>query len=226
VRRGWLVLLLGITGCTSTRFTGLVDNKPMDRSIKQVVVLSRNLDEKTRLLIQRKIKEEFRKEGIRIHAWEDLFPPEHPPDEGWVKRELIDRGVDSILEIVVEDHAVDDSNPDLRESKKNTERIGSGDSSWPIFQWTPVTRTKTIKIRGKKVRLISTLYDSKTGDILWKGISITDSEGAIYTSLSSTITSYVKALMKEIVRMRCHARPPLPPPPPPPEHTTSAYDQG
>ena len=226
MRREWLVLLLGMAACTSTRFTGIVNYKPMDKCIRSMAVYSRNLDEKTCRLIQKKLKESFRKEGLRIHAWGDLFPPDHPPEDRSIARELTHRGVDSVLEIVVEDHSVDDSNPDVRESKKNTDRIVSGDSYSPIFLWMPVTRTKMIRIRGRKVRFISTLYDSKTGDILWRGTSITDSEGAIYTSLSSAVSSYVKALMKEIMKIRCHDRPPLPPSPSQPEPPTSTYDRG
>ena len=226
MRWGWLVLLLGMTACTSTRFTGIVDNKPMDKSIRSMAVYSRNLDEKTCRLIQKKLKESFRKEGLRIHAWRDLFPPDRPPKDRSVARELIHRGVDSVLEVIVEEHAADDSNPYVRESKKNTDRIVSVDRYSPIFMWMPMTRTKMIKICGKKVRFISTLYDSKTGDVLWRGISITDSEGAIYTSLSSTVSSYVKALKKEMMKIRCNHRPPLPPPPSPPKSPTSTHDRG
>jgi hypothetical protein len=225
MRKGWFVLLVAMISCTSTRFTGIVDNKPMDKSIRSMVVLSRNLDERTGRLIQKKLKESFRKEGLRIHAWGDLFPPGHPPEDGSVAVVLIHRGIDSVLEIVAGNPAVQDSNADVRESETNTYRVAPADSASPIFQWTPVTKTKIIKIRGRKVRFISTLYDSRTRDVLWRGISITDSEGAIYTSLSSTISSYVKALKKEIMKIRCHARPSLPPPPSPPEHSKSMYDE-
>ncbi len=222
--RGWLVLLLMMATCTSTRFTGIVDNKPMDKSIRSMAVLSRNLDEKTCRLIQKKLKKAFRKEGLRIYAWGDLFPPDRQPEDGSVAQELIHRGVDSVLEIVAGNPATQDSNSDIRESEKTTDLCGPADSASPIFQLTPVTKTNIIKIRGRKVRFISTLYDARTGDVLWKGVSITDNEGAIYTSLSSTVSSYVKALKKEIMKIRCHARPPLPPPPSPPEHFTSMYD--
>jgi|GEM_PF-2975048 len=225
MRRGWLVLLLAMFACTSTRFTGIIDNKPMDKSIITMAVLPRNLDERTCRLIQKKLKESFRKEGLRIHAWGDLFPPDHPPEDGSVARELIYRGVDSVLEIVAGNPAARYSNSDVRESETSTFRYGPSDSASPIFQWAPVTKTEIIKIRGRKVRFISTLYDSRTGNVLWRGISITDSEGAIYTSLSSTVSSYVKALKKEMMKIRCHTQPPLPPPPSPPEHSTSIYDE-
>ena len=174
------------TGCISTKVTGVKDSKYTNHNIQHILVSYRAASIENTQLAENSFEELFKKHGIKTSKFSYLFPITRKYSSEEIKNKIKDLNIDTYL---VLEKATDSSSNTLVGMNHTFNAYQSGSSIYGTGHSTPLIYSR------RNTFMNIALFDTQTGDTIWKGESKTEAGGKLYVQDDDTIESIVNSFV-------------------------------